>query len=401
MFPVNVPTDVPMDVLMDGNLLWSGIIGQNDAIDKILQSLRSEEGSHAWLFVGPRGVGKWTTAKVMAAALNCQEDGCGRCASCGKVVREIHPDIFLIEPEGNFILIEQVGQLIQSVSLKTYEGKTKVIIIDEADRFTPEAANALLKTLEEPPADVVFVLVSSNLEAVLPTIISRCRQVQFRPIPAGEMISFLADRYKLGYDEAALATKLSGGILGAAISFATSPSKKGRRKTILNIAQDTDRADLARLSFIAEELIREIKKPLDELKAAHKKEIAELKEQYDAKDVPVRTIKRIEQRQKRELGKEEHQGFEDVLTILTSWFRDIILLKETGREDLLTNQDQILAVKEHVDLFSSEDMNRCLQIIEETRQHSRFNVNMQLAFEDMLFGIHDVLAVQEDAFFLP
>ncbi|WP_461373708.1 DNA polymerase III subunit delta' [Candidatus Aquicultor sp.] len=391
----------PMNNPADSSFLWSSIIGQSDAIDKILRALRSEEGSHAWLFAGPRGVGKWTTAKVMAAALNCQEDGCGRCVSCGKIMREIHPDIFLIEPEGNFILIEQIEQLIQSVSLKNYEGKIKVIVIDEADRFTPEAANALLKTLEEPPVDVVFVLVSSNPEAVLPTIISRCRQVQFRPIPAQEMISFLVNRYSLGYDEAALATRLSGGILGAAVSFAASPSKRERRKTVLGIAQSADRADLARLSFIAEELIREIKKPLDELKAANKKEIAELKEQYDAKDAPVRTIKRIEQRQKRELGKEEHQGFEDVLTILTSWFRDIILLKETGREDLLNNQDHLLAVKEHVDLFSSEDMNRCLQIIEETRQYSRFNVNMQLAFEEMLFRIHDVLAVQANPYFVP
>jgi len=384
---------------VEDNFLWSSIIGQKDAIDKIRASFQSGEGNHAWLFVGPRGVGKWTTAKVMAAMLNCEEEGCGRCVSCGKVLREIHPDVFLIEPEGNFITIDQVRRLQQTISLKNYEGKTKVYIIDEADRFTAEAANALLKSLEEPPPGVVFILVTANLEAMLPTIVSRCLQVQFKPIPAQEIISFLAGKYGLSYDEAFLATKLSSGVLGVAISFATSTVKKERRKKVLGTVRAIDRFDLARLSFVAEEFLLEVKKPLDGLKEKHKKEILELKDQSGLKEIPSQVKKRLEQRQKRELNREEHQGFEEVLNIMTSWFRDIILLKETDRQDLLTNQDRILEIKEHADLFTGADIYKCLQIIEETKQLLRFNVNMQLAFETMLLAIYEVVTVQNSSYF--
>lgn len=384
---------------LEDNFLWSGIIGQKDAIDKIRASLQSGEGSHAWLFVGPRGVGKRTTAKVMAAVLNCEEGGCGRCASCSKISRGIHPDVSLIEPEGNFITIEQVRQLQQFISLKNYEGRAKVFIIDETDRFTQEAANALLKSLEEPPPGVVFILITANLEAILPTIVSRCRQVQFRSIAAQEMIVFLINKYGLSYDKASLATKLSSGVLGTAISFATSAAKKERRKKVLGIIRDIDRFDLARLSFIAEEFLSEVKRPLDELKVKHKKEVSELKEQFGLKGIPSHIKKRLEQRHKREISREEHQGFEEILNILISWFRDIILLKETDRQDLLTNQDRILEIKERVDLLTGADVYECLQIIEEAKQLLRFNVNMQLTFETMLFKIHEVITVQNSSHF--
>lgn len=380
---------------VDDNSLWSGIVGQDDAIEKIVCSLDPGEQNHAWLFVGPRGVGKRTTAKVLASALNCEDRGCGGCVSCNKVMRDLHPDIHLIEPEGNFILIEQIDVLLGAVSLKNFEGRTKVIIVDDADRMTSEAANSLLKTLEEPPAEVVFILVSSNLEAVLPTIMSRCRIVQFKSLPVDDIISFLMHRYSMRRDEAELATHLSGGILGSAISFAVSPAKKERRMAVLRAAQQIDRVDLARISFMAEDFLNETKRPLGELKIKQKQEFDELKKKMGQAEIPAGVKKRLEQRHKREAGHEEQQGFLDVLNVLASWYRDIMLLHETGREDILSNLDQTLLVKEHTDILTSAEACMCLDVIEKTRQYSRFNVNMQLAFEEMLFKIHETVAVQE------
>jgi DNA polymerase-3 subunit delta' len=379
---------------VNGNNLWRTIIGQDDAIDKLVRSLDAGGHTHALLFVGPRGIGKMTTAKVMAAILNCDDDGCGSCAICSKVLRDIHPDVILIEPEGNFILIEQIESLLQVITLKNYEGRTKVILIDDADRMTDEAANSLLKTLEEPPEHVVFILVTASIENVLPTIVSRCRLVRFQSIPAPQVTSFLIERYNAHPDEALLATRLSDGILGTAISFVMSPAKHARRKAIISAARSLDRAYLAQVSFVAEEFVGELKKPLEELKTRHKRELDELKEQFSPKDKPKQIINRLEDRHKRELSREEHQGYDDILTILVSWYRDVILVKETGRSDVLTNQDYEQAIREHADLLSSKDIYRCLQILEETKQYSRFNVNMQLAFETMLFKIHDVVAVQ-------
>jgi DNA polymerase-3 subunit delta' len=304
-----------------------------------------------------------------------------------------------VEPEGNFILIEQIDELLRSVSLKNFEGQVKVIIIDDVEKMTTEAANSLLKTLEEPPRGVVFILVSSNLESVLPTIISRCRIVQFKSLPLDETVSFLMSRYTISSEEAELAARLNGGILGAAISFATSPSKRERRASVLHIAQKIDRADLAEVSFMAETLLREIKRPLDELKAKQKRDIDEIKERSGQTEIPSGVKKKIEQRQKRETSHEEGQGFMDILGVLASWYRDIMLLQETNNQEMLVNRDQTQLIREYAGVLTSADACKCLEVIEETRQYSRFNVNMQLAFETMLFKIHDVVAVRDASYF--
>ncbi|MBI4733647.1 MAG: hypothetical protein HY779_02325, partial [Rubrobacteridae bacterium] len=222
-----------------------------------------------------------------------------------------------------------------------------------------------------------------------------CRVVQFRALPADEMVTFLMERYSLEHREAVLFARLSGGILGVAISYAISAAKKERRSEVLRVVQQLDRTDLARVSFMGEGFLREAKRSLDELKARQKRELDDLKKQMGNADIPSGVKKRVEQRHKREATHEEHQGFLDILSILVSWYRDIIMLSETGREDLLTNLDQVLLLKEHADRLTGADACRCLDVIEETRQYLRFNVNMQLAFETMLFKVRDIVAVRE------
>src|SRR3990170_7463544 len=159
--------------------LWEQIKGHEETINLLRGVIDKGRPSHAYLFSGPRGVGKAKTAVTFAAALNCAS-ACGACPSCRAVFAHTHPDFHYIEPEGQQTIMRgQITELLKVVHLKKGPGAAKVVVIDEAQALGQEAANTLLKTLEEPPAGVVFILVASNIERVLSTIASRCQRIAF------------------------------------------------------------------------------------------------------------------------------------------------------------------------------------------------------------------------------
>ena len=163
------------------------ILGQDQPKRIIQNALANNSVSHAYLFYGPESIGKKLTAVEFAKALNCEvsgpKDNCGDCPSCRKIDRGIHPDFFLLEPEKSsrnaLIKVEEVRELQKKLAYLPYEAKTKVVIIDGAETMNPQAANTLLKTLEEPPSSTILILISPNPYQLLPTIISRCQGVKF------------------------------------------------------------------------------------------------------------------------------------------------------------------------------------------------------------------------------
>ncbi len=163
------------------------IMGQKRAKSVLKSAVKFKRISHAYLFYGPRGVGKSMAALAFAQALNCLSlrDGgepCGVCASCLKIAGGNHPDVSRITPEGSSLKIKQIRDMQEKAYYKCYEGKIKVIIIYEAHLLTPEAANSLLRILEEPPGDTVFLLLVEDTQRLPDTIISRCRGVSFSPL---------------------------------------------------------------------------------------------------------------------------------------------------------------------------------------------------------------------------
>lgn len=162
---------------------FAGIEGQDICLEVLKRSLRTGKTAHAYLFHGIEGCGKRLTALAFMEAIFCNRDeGCGRCPSCLKMAALHHPDLHIIEPDGAFIKIDQIRELQRELALRPYEAPKKGCIIDGADRLHPAAANALLKTLEEPPGEAVLILIAENLAAVMPTILSRCQQLRFAPM---------------------------------------------------------------------------------------------------------------------------------------------------------------------------------------------------------------------------
>ncbi len=195
------------------------IYGQNQIIQALRSSLRSGKAAHAFLFFGPPGIGKKKLAVALASALNCSQmadDFCSQCDSCKKIAAGKHPDINLIVPEGKSVKIEQIRQLKKRASLKPHEALYQVFILDLTGIITPEAANSLLKVLEEPPPGTVFILLSENPGSLPPTIVSRCQLFHLQRLDRecmGKLLCMLPDAHR----ERALA--LAEGIPGKALSM--------------------------------------------------------------------------------------------------------------------------------------------------------------------------------------
>ncbi len=193
---------------------FDGIIGHQRPIRLLKKAILIDHLPQAYLFLGAEGVGKRLTALTLAKALNCEEakeDCCETCLSCRKIEGLNHPDVTVIRPEGQFIRIDSIRQLQRSLNYRPYEGKKRVCILDGADRMKTEGANALLKTLEEPPPDTLLILLATQRDSLLPTIVSRCQQMRFTPLPIGQMIEALAQRLSVEKGEAKTLAELSQG----------------------------------------------------------------------------------------------------------------------------------------------------------------------------------------------
>ncbi|MDF2953401.1 MAG: DNA polymerase III [Thermodesulfobacterium sp.] len=199
------------------------ILKQEPAVNLLTQALRKKRLSHAYLFTGPKGVGKETTAWAFLFHLFCEKDKenpCGECRACKKIEKEIHPDIYILFPEKREITIGQIREVIDFLKYRPLEAEYKVIFVKEADKMNPEAGNALLKSLEEPPFYAIFILLTENFSKLLPTIVSRSQIVRFRTIPKGIIKEFLKKNFLFEEEVADTLAEVSFGSIGKAITIA-------------------------------------------------------------------------------------------------------------------------------------------------------------------------------------
>ncbi|KKK56294.1 hypothetical protein LCGC14_3065970, partial [marine sediment metagenome] len=300
--------------------------------------------AHAYLFYGPRGVGKSKTAHAFASTLNCAQ-ACGTCISCRGVQARTHPDFIYIEPQGaQGILLDQIKTLIKRVKLKAHAGNYRVIIIDEAHKLLPEAANALLKTLEEPPERVVFILVAHDMSRVLSTISSRCQRVRFGALGNEVARDILIKDHKVSKDKAELAVALSGGIIGEALEMAASG--------LLNVRNDmagvllSKTPSTARSAALAAKLVAVAKKQTLKVKKAQDAELAEALSMVEGSKSISGFKRDLAARHHRERARLEQQCFRQSLALVASIYRDTLVISENGDDKFLANRDLIMELKD-------------------------------------------------------
>lgn len=199
----------------------ASIKGQPRAVRLLERTLASDRVPHAYLFIGVEGCGRELAARALVQNLFCSgKSACGECPSCRKMRSGSHPDLHLLEADGAFIKIDQVRELQRELSLKPFEAPRKACIIRQAHRMNPSAANALLKTLEEPPGAAIIFLITDTASALLPTIRSRCQEVAFSPLPA-DVISTLLVEGGVAAETAREAAAMAGGSMARALELAS------------------------------------------------------------------------------------------------------------------------------------------------------------------------------------
>lgn len=222
--------------------IWNTLIGHDWAVQHFVDGMRNGRLGHAYLITGPDHVGKTTLCRLLAQTLNCERDvgerPCGQCRTCQLIAGDRHPDVQLIMPEvsgrGKLTLkIEAIRELQQDLNLSAFEARTKVAILQRFDAATDGAANAFLKTLEEPPSNVLLLLTANDADTLLPTISSRCRTLNLRPLPTDLIEQSLATRWQVKADDAHLLAHLADGRLGWAVQAAQDASILAERRTHL------------------------------------------------------------------------------------------------------------------------------------------------------------------------
>ena len=322
------------------------IVGHKEIIRHLQNAIRLGKVSHAYIFSGETGCGKKLLATAFAMTLQCEQRGvdpCLTCSSCKKAMSKNHPDIINITHEKpNSIGIEDIrSQLIDDVAIKPYCSSYKIYIISEAEKLTLQAQNALLKTIEEPPAYAVILLLTNNMDALLPTITSRCVKLGLRPVKESMVKEYLMEKLHIPDYQAKMDASLAQGNIGKA----------------KQLAQSEDFAQ------VAENALRLLRRSGD----------MELYELVDA-------IKMLSA---------DKQNIYDYLDLFTMWFRDVLLFKATREVDGLVFKDQFNDIKERAGKSSYEGLETIIDAIEKARTRLHANVNFYLVMELLFLTIKE------------
>ncbi|WP_297630283.1 ATP-binding protein [Slackia sp.] len=371
--------------------VFDGIIGQPKVREFLRSCVSSDRVSHAYLFCGPAGSNKTQAAYAFARAILCEGDPCADCEGCTSqmcrhIVRKAHPDVHYLAPEGaQGYVVDQIRDVMADTLLAPIQAKRKVYIIDRVDLLGTAAANAFLKTLEEPPSDVVLILLGRTRESVLPTIVSRCQVVPFRHIPASEAAGILVQNTGCTLPEASIAIEACGGSIAKAADFLRSKERARLRLTMTQALASLARADDLDVLGYAAEIVLASKAPLDQVRREQERVLDERSEFLQKS-----ALKTLETRHKRALSQASFELLRQMTSVAKSWLRDVEMIC-SGVERLVINVDCLDALRDcasHTDLAR---VCRALMRVQAADEAISYNVSPQVSIEAMLFEIREEL----------
>ncbi len=368
--------------------LLSDLKDQDEVYTFISGALMPGRLGHAYLFWGPAASGTFDAALALAQGVLCAQGGCGTCDDCIRVARQTHPDLHILYPESaQGYLMDQIRVLIEDLTLAPIRAARKVYIINDAERLTDASANALLKSLEEPPDTVVFILLASSREAMLPTILSRCQTIAVHPRSADQSAELLAQ-------ELNIPTQLCRRAIGCCDSlahareFLASDARQASRRAALDCLDRLAEADPYAILQLAKAAVEAARAPLADLEA----EQAAVREESTG-FLSTTAMREIEERQKREYAACERSAIMEQLAAMCSLLRDG-LTRAAGADGPAVCDDYVRAADYFATHLGLDGLPRALEAVQHAKDRIQKNVSPQLAYEAMLFEIKELIACQ-------
>ena len=372
--------------------IWDTLVGQRPVIAALSKAVAGQGMSHAWLFTGPPGSGRSNAAIAFAAALQCPEGGCGVCHECHTVLAGSHADVSLIRTEKLSIGVDEVRDLVRRSALAPVGKRWQVLIVEDADRLTEQACNALLKAIEEPTPRTLWMLCAPTVEDVLTTIRSRCRLVTLTTPAAADVAAFLVRSMGVPDSLAVYAARHSQGHIGRARALARDESTRNRRREVVSIPARL--TSLGACMNAATMLVEAAKAEAEQITGElDQREKVDLDAAYGVVERGRRpraygpALAALEKGQKTRAKRRIHDVVDRALMDLVSVYRDSIALG-TGSGAELVNEELRPDLERLVSVSTPEaDLRRIDAIFTAREQVLEFNVPAQLALESMMVAL--------------
>ncbi|WP_167957239.1 DNA polymerase III subunit delta' [Anaerosporobacter faecicola] len=324
---------------------FDSIVGHEQIIEHLQNAIKLGKVSHAYIINGEKGMGKKTIAYSFAKTLQCEEhatSACNSCKSCLQLESGNHPDVIMVTHEKASIGVDDIRvQLNSDIAIKPYSSPYKIYIVDDADKMTEQAQNALLKTIEEPPAYAVILLLTTNSSKLLPTILSRCVTLNLKPVSSDAIKEHLMEQYSIPDYMAEMSATFSQGILGRAIRYASSEEFTQSKEEVLHL-----------LKYIDDMELYEIMESIKNL-ASHKLEI------------------------------------NDYLDLMILWYRDILMFKVTKNPNLLLFKEEYKYISEQASKKDYEGIENIINAMNKAKVRLNANVNFETVMELMLLTLKE------------